>query len=174
MRILGAVLAGGEARRFGSDKALALFNGATLIGRITATLAPQVADLILCGRAGGVADRPARIGPLGGIAAALHHASSFGYGAVVTVPCDTPMLPDDLVATLSDDGQPSFLAGLPVIGYWPAELSVHIEAYLSSAEDRSIRAWARQVNARPVSLSVDIANINTRDDLDALAQRFNR
>ena len=100
MRVLGAILAGGQARRFGSDKALALLAGRALIDHVAAALGPQVEALVVCGRehqgSTSVPDRPAAgLGPLGGLAGALHYAREHGYDAVVSAPCDTPLLPDD-------------------------------------------------------------------------------
>lgn len=169
MTILGAILAGGQARRFGADKALAALQGMTLIDRIAATIGPQVDAVVIVGRGPGIADRPAGIGPLGGIAAALHDARSRGFGSVVTVPCDTPMLPADLVVTITRPDQATFVAGLPVIGGWPASLADVIDAYIAATTDWSIRAWARHVGAVPIVLDATIANINTRADLAALA-----
>jgi molybdopterin-guanine dinucleotide biosynthesis protein A len=171
MKILGAMLAGGQARRFGADKALATLGGMTLIDRIAATIRPQVHDLIIVGREGGIADRPPDIGPLGGIAAALRYAEDYGFDGAVTVPCDTPVLPSDLVRRLTSIGSATFARGLPVIGYWPTALAPAIDAYLASADDHSIRSWARHINAAPVTLD-DIANINTRADLVALSATF--
>lgn len=168
--ILGAILAGGEARRFGSDKAMALLDGVTLIDRIATTLRPQVDDLVLSGRPPGIPDRPAGIGPLGGIAAALHHAQENRFTSVVTVPCDTPLLPDDLVANLAQQKGACFVADLPVIGWWPASMANVIDAYLQAGGNRSIRSWGQTVDATPVSLDTAIANINTRADLAMLAR----
>jgi hypothetical protein len=71
-RTLGAILAGGRSRRFGSDKALARLGGERLIDRAAAALRPQVDRLIVCGRVMPamvcVADRPSPdLGPLGGL-----------------------------------------------------------------------------------------------------------
>ena len=83
MRLLGVVLAGGESRRFGSDKARALLGGMALADHARATLAPFVAEVALSG-AGGIADCPApghRRGSVGGSRAGFAHAAA-GPGAV--------------------------------------------------------------------------------------------
>ena len=172
MKVLGAILAGGEARRFGADKAQAMLAGISLIDRIAATLRPQVDELLICGRAPGVPDRPVGVGPLGGIAAALHEAVRRGMDMVITVPCDTPILPVDIVATIIRPGAASFVKGLPVIGGWPAALAPRLDTYLAETTDRSIRAWARHVGAQPIMLDATPANINTRADLAQLAATF--
>lgn len=105
----GLILAGGQSRRFGTDKALALWQDAPLLLHVMRTLAPEVASLKL------VVDRPARYpevyaafrashpnvmldelvdafprcGPMGGLYT--------GLGAMATewalvVSCDAPLL----------------------------------------------------------------------------------
>ena len=48
--ILGAILAGGQARRFGSDKAQALWRGRRLIDHVADALGSQTTALVVCGR----------------------------------------------------------------------------------------------------------------------------
>ena len=74
--ILGAVLAGGQSTRFGSDKALAELDGSTLLTRAVDLLAGWCEHVVVVGREDAPAptlpDWPrAGMGPLGGIAAAL-------------------------------------------------------------------------------------------------------
>ena len=47
---LGAVLAGGQSSRFGSDKALAVLDGQTLLTRAVATLAQWCDTVVVVGR----------------------------------------------------------------------------------------------------------------------------
>lgn len=171
MRILGTVLAGGQSRRFGSDKAVALFNGVALIERVIAALRPQVDALVSCGRridsCDCLADRPIPdLGPLGGLNAALHHAQANGFDRVVSVPCDAPFLPADLVARLSEP--PSYASTMPVIGLWPSVLSETLDRHLATSDDRSMRRWAAITGARAIDLGA-LVNVNTLADLDQLA-----
>ncbi|MCR5872033.1 NTP transferase domain-containing protein [Sphingomonas sp. J344] len=50
MRLLGAIIAGGTSRRFGSDKAMAQIAGRSLLDHARAALVQEVDDLVLCGR----------------------------------------------------------------------------------------------------------------------------
>lgn len=173
-RILGAVIAGGMARRFGSDKALADLNGRALIDHAVALLEPHCADIVICGRAHGdrisLADRPSPdLGPLGGLAAALHHAAGHDYEAVLSVPCDMPRLPDGLVATFIANGAGA-LASHPVVGLWPASLSQALDAHLSASDDRSMRAWIRRAGVPLVDPAEQVPNINTPEDLARAAR----
>lgn len=164
--ILGAVLAGGRSRRFGSDKAVAMLDGQPLIDHAAGQLAPHVAEVVVCGREPGLADRPAPdLGPLGGLCAALFHADSNGFDRVLTIACDVPRLPDGILPLLLAEGS-AILADLPVVGIWPAALGPDLEAHLAGDGDRSIRGWARACGARLIA-APPIANINTPQDLAA-------
>lgn len=176
-RLLGAILAGGRSSRFGSDKAMALLAGETLLAHVVAAMRDQCDALILCGRQGEglawVGDRPGPdMGPLAGINAALHHALDAGFDAVLTVGCDTPVLPPDLAARLSSGGQGGYVADMPIIGLWPATLAPHLDAHLAAGGKRSIRGWAAQAGIAGIDPGVIIANINRVEDLDALIARL--
>ena len=170
--ILGCVLAGGQSSRFGSDKALAELHGRTLLARAVDTLSGWCEHVVVVGRAEAPAPtlpdwpRPG-MGPLGGLAAALRLAADEGYEAVLTCGVDAPHLPEDLPALLSP--APAYLAAQPVIGLWPASAAEAIEAILHGTGKHSMRALAEAIGARPVQLDVDPANINTPDDLRAVA-----
>lgn len=175
MKLLGAVLAGGQSRRFGSDKALALLGGKPLIEHAIEALAAQTDAVIICGREWGdwVADRPEPgLGPLGAINAALHCAASRGFDAVLTVPCDAPILPPDLADRLRAAGAAVFLEDMPVIGLWPAALADALDAYIASSEDRSVRGWARRAEVVPYALDKSIPNVNNAGDLKWISGHF--
>lgn len=165
--LLGAVLAGGQARRFGSDKAAAMLNGRSLLDHATAALAPHVGTVVICGR-GALPDRPhAGLGPLGGIAAALRHAADHGFDAVLTIACDTPHLPPAILAALLDHPI-AYAAEAPTVARWPAALADALDAHLAGGGDRSIRRWAASVGAVAVAPGEIVSNINTPADLLAL------
>ncbi len=170
-RILGAILAGGEAQRFGSDKALALFEGKALIDHVAAALARQCDAIVVVGRSYGavqsVADRPhTGLGPLGALAGALHWAAHEGFDTVLTAPCDAPILPEDLLARLG--AGPAYVQGLPVLGLWPSALSAHLDQWLARDQSRAVRHWAAAVEAQAIALDVMPSNVNTPEDLRAL------
>lgn len=173
-KILGAILAGGLATRFGSDKALALLDGATLLDRALASLAPHCDALIVVGRDTAavptVADCPAPgLGPLGGIAGALRHAAAHGYDTILTNACDTPELPVDLIAALLAHDA-AFAAEAPTVGHWPVRLAKPLIDHLSADRDRSIRRWAAGMGAVAVLPGVTMPNVNTPEDLARLRE----
>ena len=172
MSILGAVLAGGQARRFGSDKGVASWRGRSLIEHSLAAIRPCADALVVCGRdwPGLVAlsDRPRPgLGPLGGLNAALTYAASHGFDRVLCVPCDTPVLSPDLLRGLINCDGAALVAEAPVVGVWPTALHDILESHLEAGGDRSMRGWAAAVGAERITAG-PVANINYRADLDAL------
>lgn len=168
MSRLGAVIAGGRSSRFGSDKAEAIWQGRPLIDHAIAALRPFMDELVICGRAHAgietIADRPAPgMGPLGGICAALHHAVARGHGMVLTVGCDTPLLPPALFDALIA-AAPASVAQLPLIGCWTVELAAGLDAFLAEDRKHAIRAWAATAGARPIDWP-GLANVNAPSDL---------
>jgi molybdopterin-guanine dinucleotide biosynthesis protein A len=110
VEITGIVLAGGRGSRMGGvDKGLVPLRGEPMIAHVVARLKPQVGALLI--NANRNLDAYARLGfpvvsdqfsgflgPLAGIASGLLTATT---PYMVTVPCDSPLLPLDLVARLA-------------------------------------------------------------------------
>jgi molybdopterin-guanine dinucleotide biosynthesis protein A len=172
--ILGAVLAGGRSTRFGSDKALAELGGRTLLARAVDALSAQCDAVVVVGREDAPAptlpDWPrADMGPLAGIAAALHHARDEGYDEVLTCSVDSVGLGDNLAAQLRPS--PAYCESQPVIGLWPATASDQLDTLLTSNARHSMRAFAELVGARAVTLDRIPDNINTPADLESAERR---
>ena len=169
-RILGAVLAGGRSSRFGSDKALAVMaDGRTLLDHAIAGLTPHVAQVVICGRNGGLADRPAPdMGPLGGLNAALHHAQNRGFAGVLTTGCDMPLYPAELPVLLIGESA-AILKGQQLLGWWPVSLAGELDAHLATDNNRSIYGWLDRIGARVVDMEgLVLPNINRPEDLAGL------
>lgn len=169
--ILGVVLAGGQSSRFGSDKALAELGGRTLIARAVDALAGWCEHVVVVGRplapAPTLPDWPREgMGPLGGLAAALHYARDEGYEAVLSCGVDSVALPEDLPRVLGS--APAYLASQPVIGIWPAEAAAAVEAMLTGPAPHSMYAFVEAIGARAVKLDSEPGNINTPADLAAV------
>jgi molybdopterin-guanine dinucleotide biosynthesis protein A len=172
--ILGAVLAGGQSRRFGSDKALAEFGGHSLLALAIDTLSGWCEKVVVVGREEAPAPtlpdwpRPG-MGPLGGIAAALRMARQEDFDLVLTIGVDSLGLPEDLPALLSP--APAIAEGQPVIALWPASADVAVMEILEGEGRHSLLALAERVGARTVRLPRQPANVNTPADLAALERK---
>ena len=107
--ITAVILAGGRGRRMGGkDKGLVDLNGAPLIEYTLSAVSPQVGRLVINANRNieeyqrygfpVVSDTMADYqGPLAGFASAMAAAET---EYIVTIPCDSPLLPDDLVQRL--------------------------------------------------------------------------
>jgi molybdenum cofactor guanylyltransferase len=169
--ILGAVLAGGMSTRFGSDKALAVLNGRTLLERTVASLKALCDAVVIVGRdselAPAIADWPRPgMGPLAGIAAALQHGRDNGYASVLTCGVDCGGVPAAVLAELSPAS--AHLETQPVIGHWLSDTAEAAMAILQSEGRHSMQAFVRAIGSRPVATTLAPANINSPADLAAL------
>lgn len=172
--ILGAVLAGGQSTRFGSDKALAELDGRTLLAGAVDALSGWCEHVVVVGRetapAPTLPDWPrAGMGPLGGLAAALHHARDEGYDAVLTCGVDSALLPENLLELLGEG--PACFSDQPVIGIWPARLADVVEDLLHSDQRHSMYHFAELAGARQIGGGDLPANVNTPADLEELRNR---
>ncbi len=109
--LLGAVLAGGESRRFGRDKAAEMIAGKTLVERAGETLAEVFEHVVvvsshepLTDRWRHVEDRRVGQGPLAGIEAALVQAEALGLEGAFILACDLPLVDATAVRSVLEAG----------------------------------------------------------------------
>ena len=177
------MLAGGLGRRMGGvDKGLQPFRGKPMAQWAIERLAPQVDELIVnanqnAGEYGRFGYRviPDELsgfaGPLAGLHAGMKAASR---DLVVTVPCDSPFLPSDLVARLRGALGANQLAVAktgtqphPVFSLVQRSVCAHLEAFLTSG-GRKIDAWYSTLKVVEVAFDDEedaFRNINTREEL---------
>jgi molybdenum cofactor guanylyltransferase len=183
------VLAGGEGRRIGGEKPLRRLGGVTLLDRALAFAATQ-SDLVAVSLRTTdqveapqglpiLLDAPDIPGPLAGLAAGLAYAREQGRPAVLTLPCDTPRLPDDLAARLAErliDGVGVVLAESggqlhPVCGLWRVTCADALPGYVAQGR-RSLWGFAKTVGMVQVEWPMTpydpFVNVNTPEDLAAL------
>lgn len=107
-RLLGAVLAGGESRRLGRDKAREPIAGVPLVERAARTLGEVVEDVVVVSARPletvrpRVADLRPPCGPLGGIEAALAEADRRGLDGALVLACDLPLVTADTMRAVVD------------------------------------------------------------------------
>lgn len=108
---LGAILAGGQSRRYGSPKALAEVAGARIVDRVVSALGRVVPDLVLIANEPDLFEgvhlptrpdlRPG-LGALGGIHTALKWAEEEGRPGILAVAVDMPFLSAPLLTHVRD------------------------------------------------------------------------
>ena len=183
--VTGVILAGGLGRRMGGvDKGLQLLNGRPMAARVLARLAPQVDEVLINANQNlerysllGCRVVPDRLsgyaGPLAGLHCGLSEAR---HDLVATVPCDSPFLPEDLVARLAAPLQDETVdlavakTGTqphPVFCLARRRLLHHLSAFLQSG-GRKIDAWYATLKVVEVAFdgeAVAFSNINTAEEL---------
>ncbi|MFM7334207.1 MAG: molybdenum cofactor guanylyltransferase MobA [Tabrizicola sp.] len=184
MRIFGVILAGGEGRRMGADKALVPLAARPLIAHVLDRLEPQV-DRVLISANGDaarfagfgcpvVADAAPQ-GPLSGVLAALTAAARMGATHLVSTPVDTPFLPGDLVPQLllAAEGSSEGLAFAadatgdhPATALWPVGLAPALAAFLDEGQAKVTRFTSAHAAARATFPDPRaFLNLNTPEDL---------
>lgn len=181
------ILAGGQSRRFGSNKAFATLHGKRLIDVLIERIERQTSGPIAINASTDsgfekmgrkiLPDRlPGSLGPLAGIHAAMHWAGKRGHKAVITTPVDTPILPARFVEILLAVGGPAtaiFNGRVHAVhGIWPTSL----EDVLAEAVTDGMRAARDWMAECDTSLCEFLAkegedpffNINTPEDLRTL------
>jgi molybdopterin-guanine dinucleotide biosynthesis protein A len=189
--VTGVVLAGGQGSRMGGvDKGLQPFRGRPMVAHAVERLVAQVDELLI--NANRNVEAYARFGhpviadeiegfagPLAGFERGLAHARG---ELVVTVPCDSPFLPADLVARLrgalqAHDAQLAVARtgdqAHPVFSLMRRDVHGSLQAFLASGQ-RKIDRW--YANLRVVEVPFDdeadaFLNINTHAELADLEPR---
>ena len=188
--IAGLILAGGRGQRLGGvDKGLQLWRDLPLVDHALARLAPQVREVMISANrnAPAYASRVTRVladasddfpGPLAGILAGLSAAAT---PWLAVVPCDSPLLPLDLVERLAHgvgDGSGAVvqrdhgdgrLRLEPVCCLLSTALADDLARYLADG-GRKVEGWVAR-HASPVLFdrpddAPAFANINTLADLE--------
>lgn len=172
--LLGAIVAGGRATRFGSDKAASPIDGVALLDHVANGLRGQVDALVVVGREWpglqAVDDAPRRnLGPLGGLCGALRYAVANRFDAVITTPCDLLPVPD--FARLIACGGPAYLAGHNVCGIWPSDCLPALERFIAVASTLSMWAWIAETGAIAIASTVIHSDFNTPDALASFIGR---
>ena len=190
--ITAVILAGGKARRMdGVDKGLITLNDRVLIDYIITALRPQAGKLIINANRNqtqyGIYGLPViadmlggYLGPLAGMATGMH---STDKPYIVTVPCDSPFIPDTLVETLyhslhmsdadisvAHDGERM----QPVFALIKRELIPSLLTFLDGG-DRKVDTWYSQhrLAIADFSRSPDtFLNLNSPEDRLSLEDRL--
>ena len=188
----GIILAGGLARRMGGgDKPLIEVAGQSILAHVVARLAPQCAGLAL--NANGDPARFAHFGvqviadgvegfagPLAGVLAGLDHVAATRpeVGLVLSVPADTPFIPRDLAArlsqALSDTGAAIAVAASGgrvhhAVALWPVALRSALRRTIVEDGERAVSAFIARFSSVVVEWPVEpydpFFNVNRPEDV---------
>lgn len=195
--VVAMVLAGGQSRRMGGqEKAFIELAGRALLRHVLDRVKPQAGAILL--NANGDPARfadfgmPVRqdvvagfAGPLAGILTGMEWAAEIHPEApfLLTVPCDAPFVPDDLIARLDaarrNKGAALALARSggrdhPVVGLWPVAERFNLRRALVDEDIRKIALWTDRFAVAHADFSTDpvdpFFNVNSPEDL-ARAER---
>jgi molybdopterin-guanine dinucleotide biosynthesis protein A len=187
------ILSGGRATRMnGVDKGLVLLQNKPLVEYIIERLKPQADEILINANREidtyqtlGFPVLPDEtndfLGPLAGFLLGLQHAK---HEYVLTVPCDSPLLPLDLadrlynsmaeshadIAVASSDGDTH-----PVFCLMKKSVLPSLQAFLENGE-RKVSAWQKSLKYIEVDFSdcsEAFTNLNTFEDLSTLELRLN-
>ncbi len=170
MSLLGAILAGGGSRRFGSPKTLARLHGRPLWKVAAARLEEVCDEVVAIVNHPGVAraveldtfpDRVRLMGPLGGIDAALDRALRDGHAAVLALAVDMPWVETGALRLLAEAWREHGRAAVavagppwgfnPLCGVYPAMTMAPLAEALSR----------RRLEAGPFARSLDPLVVDT-------------
>jgi molybdopterin-guanine dinucleotide biosynthesis protein A len=194
--VVGAILAGGDSRRMGRDKALVPVEGAPMAARVAEALRACGAEPVVlvgarqevCERLGivSLADRWPGAGPLGGIATALLDAPLGVLGShathdrvVVVASCDQPDLTGEalarLVRALLAAGPETVAAATvtpdgrrhPFPAAWRRDAGPRLAEALAQGERRADAAWAAGAVVEVAVGAAEIADLDTPEQVAA-------
>jgi molybdenum cofactor guanylyltransferase len=193
-QVAGLVIAGGRSVRFGGEKAVALLGGEPLLTRAVQRLQRSCSAVAVNARPGTQAEALARqaelpvlhddpgdaSGPLAGVKVGLRWAQGLGAVALAVSPCDVPLLGADAFMRLIEAaGSGAALAVTaegrqPLCSVWPVSALATLEAALAQGQHPPTWQLLESLGARRVTFddSTAFTNVNTREDLDAIAQRL--
>jgi molybdopterin-guanine dinucleotide biosynthesis protein A len=189
--MIALVMIGGKSRRIGGGiKSLLEFNNKNIFDRILERLSPQIEKIIInCNLEEKklvkyhlpiIKDlKKGYLGPLAGIHSAMHwmfeHAPQSKW--LITIPGDTPFIPDDLIFQFQSKVSKNLNIILaqsnnkthPVIGAWHTSLFNNLEKHLNTGT-RKILTWAEDHSIDFINYDYQkydpFFNINTKEDLE--------
>lgn len=188
--ITAVILAGGQGSRLaGQDKGLVKLNNIPLVAHLIKRIQPQVADIIISANRNKTEyeqfgfpvyndDILDFAGPLAGILKALQQCQNEW---LLVAPADSPFIPGDLAARLSQNIQDNKIAIphdgshlQPTFALIHKSLNSSLNDFLNKGE-RKARVWMQQQSHTIVDFSDQknaFLNINTEDELKNAEQHF--
>jgi molybdopterin-guanine dinucleotide biosynthesis protein A len=168
MSFIGVVLAGGQSRRMGSDKALLTLNDETMLTRTLNCLRQTSAKDVITSRntpsENGLKDIYANKGPLSGIHTAALHKPNHD---LLIVPVDLPYLPYQTLQRLINNSQKHRCSSyftqhnLPLYLLNNATTVNILEQVLLHSDDYSVGGFIRKIGAQAIQVPDNQHLLNT-------------
>ena len=190
MKLLGAVLAGGESRRYGRDKAMELVAGVPMLHRAIRALEPVTDDVVVISCHHVQVPKGIRVlpdarhghGPLGGLHAALLEAEARELHGVLLLGCDLPLVDERVLAAIvaqlgtslatSSAAAPSRTGGVEPLCAVYGCVALPLVAERLDGTDLSMHSLFRALEGRELDLASlgllndeTFLNVNTPEDL---------
>ena len=186
------IIAGGKGIRIGGDKPQRMLAGKTLLDHAIGKAAAFSSHFAIAANRDGVSSLPRDCfflvdqiddaGPISGLTSALKHGADHGAEHVMTISCDTPFLPPDLLSKLYDSVGNTNVAVAksgnrlhPACALWRTEVLGSLSDYLEQNR-RSLTGFAEAIGYVEVEWPIErldpFFNINTTDDLVRAEQIF--
>ncbi len=188
-KILGVVLAGGKAQRFGEDKTQVKLNGKILINYVLSEIIDQFVEILIVtnkkinflksDKISTVKDFQDGLGPLGGVLSAMKwiKENKKDYKWISTFPSDTPFFTRNELQVFykNVDLEKNKLFFMKnennrhnIFGLWSIELAEQLELDLKKGA-RKVEVWADSIGVKMINIQHKkkdpFFNINTKEDL---------
>lgn len=180
--ISAVVLAGGNSRRMGTNKALIVWKGMTFLERICGVLSKEFSSIYLSGPKewykdfsySCIEDHYPQIGPLGALASIFETITSEW---IFVVSCDTPFLTREIIELqvkhISKENVQAVFCNvngkeMPLVGFYHKSSLKAIQQQIASSNYRIMDFLAQikcEVIDLPKELIPQLLNVNTKDDL---------
>jgi molybdopterin-guanine dinucleotide biosynthesis protein A len=174
--LVGVVLAGGQSRRMGRDKAMLEYKGSTLLANQVDCLAALCDRVVVSGNYAGydcIRDQLGDVGPLAGLHAV---ATMFAESALLVLPVDMPAIDSRHLSALFNADEVRHFASQPLPAFFPdsRQLLAVIEAMMADGNlDFSMIRLHRTLGSHGIALTDSslFANLNHPADWQAFTNR---
>ena len=188
--ILGTVLAGGKAQRFGDDKSQVKLGGKLLIDYILSEIKDEFKEILVVSNSQInfeklekillIEDFKKGLGPLGGVLSAMKWVkdNNKDYKWISTFPTDTPFFKRSILKKFLqnikfEESKLFFIKSNNtrhnIFGLWSIDLMEKLEEDLERGE-RKVEIWANSIGVKVINMEFinedPFFNINTKEDLE--------
>jgi len=188
--ILGTVLAGGKAQRFGDDKSQVKLGGKLLIDYILSEIKDEFKEILVVSNSQINFEKSEKIlliedfkkglGPLGGVLSAMKWVkdNNKDYKWISTFPTDTPFFKRSILKKFLqnikfEESKLFFIKSNNtrhnIFGLWSIDLMEKLEEDLERGE-RKVEIWANSIGVKVINMEFinedPFFNINTKEDLE--------